>query len=241
VASPTIDYISIRRSQLPLVIFASGILFTMGMAVYINVVTSRTATIKKLVIEKTYELEAANKELERTSYTDGMTNVANRRYMDSYLEKEWLKAIRNKSSISFVLIDIDFFKLYNDKYGHPEGDECLKRVAAEFKRCMKRPGDFVARYGGEEFALVLPQTNNAIYIANDCRKAIEELQIPHAYSKVTDVVTISAGVSTITPAKDTDPSILIDTADKALYKAKEAGRNKVEEVNLPGFTGDSIS
>jgi len=228
IASPTSDYFSIRRSHLPMVIFLSGIFFAIAIAVYINIIASRSATIKKLVIKKTYELEEANKELERISHTDGLTAIANRRYLDEYIDNEWLRAIRNKSSISFALIDIDFFKLFNDNYGHTEGDECLRKVAAELDSCVKRPGDFVARYGGEEFALVLLDTNNAKHVANNCRKAIEELQIQHKYSTASGVITISAGLCTVAPDKGTDPSLIINAADKALYRAKEAGRNRVE-------------
>ena len=227
-ASPTLTYISIRRSQLPMVIFVSGFIFAIVIATYINIISRHTVTIRKRVLEKTQELKEANKELEILSRTDALTNVANRRYLNEYIDKEWLRATRNKSPISFALIDIDFFKLYNDNYGHPMGDECLKKVAAELKIHARRPGDLLARYGGEEFALVLPNTEKATHIANNCRQSIEELQIPHDFSEVIDVVTISVGLCTITPGKGTDPSLVIDAADKALYKAKETGRNRVE-------------
>lgn len=227
-ASPTLAYISIRRSQLPMVIFVSCFIFSLAIATYININSRRTATIKKIVFEKTQELNEANKELEIMSRTDVLTDVANRRYLDEYIDKEWLRALRNKSSISFALIDIDFFKLYNDNYGHLKGDECLKKVAAELKRNVRRSSDLLARYGGEEFALVLPETEKPTVVVNNCRRSIEELQIPHDFSKVMDVVTISVGLCTVTPDKGTDPSLVIDAADKALYKAKEAGRNRVE-------------
>lgn len=227
-SSPTLAYISARRSLLPMFIFLSGFLVTLAVTVYINIISKRTATIKKLVIEKTSELNEANKELERLSQTDGLTGVANRRYMDEHLAQEWLRAIRNRSSISFVLMDIDFFKLYNDNYGHIEGDECLKKVAAELKTLAKRPADLLARYGGEEFALILPETNEAEFLANNCRHSIKELQIPHEFSEAANIVTISVGLCTVTPDKGTDPSLVIDAADKALYKAKKAGRNRVE-------------
>jgi len=146
--------------------------------------------------------------------------------MDEFLGLEWLRAIRNKTSISFILIDIDFFKLYNDNYGHPEGDKCLKKVAAKLKDLVNRPGDLVARYGGEEFAIVFTDTENAEYVSNRCRRSIEKLQIQHEFSLAADVVTISVGLCTAYPEKGSDPSSVIDAADKALYKAKAEGRNR---------------
>jgi len=230
IASPAISYITVRRDMLPLAIFVSGIIFTIFIAFYIHIISRRAATIQKMVVEKTNKLNEANIKLELLSRTDGLTEVANRRCMDEFIDNEWLRAIRDKSSLSFILIDIDFFKLYNDNYGHPAGDECLKKVATRLKGLVNRPGDLVARYGGEEFALVLTSTEEAKLVANSCQQLIEELQIPHEFSQVADVVTISVGLCTVAPEKGTDPSLVIDAADKALYKAKDGGRNRVEQI-----------
>lgn len=210
IATPTLSYIALRRSMTPLVVFIAGITITAFIAIYIHMISKHTAIILDM------------------SRTDGLTRVSNRRHLDEFLDREWSRAIRNNSFISFILVDIDFFKLYNDKYGHLEGDECLKIVAQTFKRIMLRPADMVARYGGEEFAIVLPDTENAVSVANNCRKSIEELQIPHEFSKAREVVTISVGVCTLAPKKGVGPSELLDCADKALYKAKAGGRNRVE-------------
>jgi len=194
--------------------------------------TQSIVVIQDVTEQKQVELRLneSRKELEFLSRTDSLTGVANRRFMDEFIDKEWLRAIRNKSSISFILIDIDFFKLYNDNYGHPEGDECLKKVATKLKNLVRRPGDLIARYGGEEFALVLPDTKEAEFVANNCRQSIEELQIPHKFSEAANVVTISVGLCTVSPYKGIDPKSVIATADKALYKAKNGGRNRVEQM-----------
>lgn len=232
IASPTLSYIAVRRNILPQAIFVTGIIFTFLIVFYIHIITKLAHIIQRIVTEKTNELNEANKKLKKLSRIDGLTGLANRRFMDDFFDKEWLRAIRNKTSISFIIIDIDFFKLYNDNYGHPEGDECLKKVAAKLKEQVNRPGDLVARYGGEEFALVLTNTENTDYVANNCQQSIEELKIAHEFSKAADVITISVGLCTVVPEKGTDPGLIIETADKALYKAKEAGRNRVEKIIL---------
>lgn len=230
VASPTVSYVSKRRDIFSQMIFVIGIVFTAVIVLYVKMISQRTATIQKKVTEKTNQLSEANKKLDFLSRTDSLTGIANRRLMDEILDKEWLRAIRNKTSISFLLIDVDFFKMYNDNYGHLMGDECLNLVAATLKEIPSRPSDLVARYGGEEFALVLAETTSAQTVAEDCRRSIEELQIQHGFSDAADVVTISVGVCTCSPTSGTNPRMIVDSADKALYKAKKIGRNRVEVV-----------
>jgi len=227
-AAPAKSYISARRSQLPMMIFGYGLLFSIAIAIYINIIINREMVVRSQVVEKTKELNVINKKLEQLSLTDGLTGVANRRYMDEYLEKEWMRAIREQMPISFILIDIDFFKSYNDHYGHLMGDDCLKRVAEKLKGVIQRPADLLARYGGEEFAVVLPGTMNAELIARACRESIEELHIPHDCSEASNVVSVSVGLCSFVPSKGTDPSLIIAGADKGLYNAKAKGRNRVE-------------
>jgi len=163
---------------------------------------------------------------------DGLTEIANRRHFDEALEAEWKRARRAGNPLSLIMIDIDFFKQHNDTYGHAAGDDCLRRVAMMLKKSLKRPADMVARYGGEEFAAILPETGNeqAQVLAESMRTNVEALKIKHSHSTHSGRLTISVGVATLVPTDDSESSDLIKTADSALYKAKEAGRNRVASV-----------
>jgi len=183
-----------------------------------------------LIKKRTDDLEYSQKlayELDKISNTDELTKIGNRRSFNSVFVTEWQRAIRNKRSIALLIIDIDFFKLFNDTYGHIEGDKCLATVAQTLRYCMKRPADSIWRYGGEEFAIILPDTDNAYNLAEICRKSIENLQIPHRTSTVSKVVTISIGVCICTPDQETNSISFIINVDKALYRAKNSGRNRV--------------
>ncbi|MCF6156781.1 MAG: diguanylate cyclase [Candidatus Brocadia sp.] len=184
---------------------------------------------EKELEEMTRELETANKALERISMTDGLTGIANRRYFDKIIEHEWLRAVRDGFSLSLIFADVDYFKAYNDTYGHLAGDDCLRRVASALKETLKRPADMVARYGGEEFAVVLPETNlkGAVSIAEAMRMNVAVLGIPHRNSKVLNYVTISLGVASTVPRRNESQSELIVEADRSLYEAKKEGRNQV--------------
>ena len=176
------------------------------------------------------ELIFLNKKLEIFSYQDDLTKIANRRMFDQTLHTEWTRAQRSQRSISLILLDIDHFKSYNDCYGHQQGDDCLTRVANILSKVTGRSKDMVARYGGDEFVLLLPDTNTqpAVKFAERCRNMVFEQQIKHEASNVSDVVTISVGVSTISPTVDAVPSSLIAAADRMLYQAKKYNRNRVE-------------
>ncbi len=236
IASPTAQYIAVRRNLLPMSIFALGIIFTLFMVLYIYIISKRADVIQQTVIKKTTELNKANRMLEMISRTDSLTGISNRRFMDEFIAIEWLRAIRNRSSISFMLIDVDFFKSYNDNYGHPLGDEVLKKVAEMLNSLGHRPGDLVVRYGGDEFALILTDTEDAEFVAMKCCSSVRELQIPHEFSKNSKIVTLSVGLGTVFPEAGTDPSLIINAADKALYLAKEAGRNRVEQVKSQSWS-----
>lgn len=171
-------------------------------------------------------------ELHALSYQDSLTGLANRRMFDTLAEVEWAKARAVRHPLSLVLIDIDFFKQYNDYYGHPQGDACLKRVARVLEEAAQRPRDLCARLGGEEFALVLPEADEttAVRIAERCRKLLMREAIPHAESRIAGVVTVSMGIVTVVPGSQDSLSSLIAKADRRLYQAKAAGRNCIQHT-----------
>jgi diguanylate cyclase (GGDEF)-like protein/PAS domain S-box-containing protein len=182
---------------------------------------------RKQTEEKVNRLQ---KELEDLSYKDGLTGVANRRMFDSVFETEWANTRLERLPLSLILLDIDFFKQYNDHYGHVQGDECLKHVARALSLAATRTRDFVARYGGEEFVLVLPETDAraARMVAERCRQLIRDQGLGHERSEISNILTISLGVETIVPGSDDDPSVFLDMVDKLLYTAKQNGRDRVE-------------
>ncbi|MES2346899.1 MAG: sensor domain-containing diguanylate cyclase, partial [Pseudomonadota bacterium] len=169
------------------------------------------------------------RELEVLSYRDSLTGVANRRMFDTLYPVEWAKARATGEPLSLVVIDIDYFKQYNDHYGHVQGDECLRRVAQALDTCTSRSRDLCARFGGEEFILLLPATDEgaARNVADRCRKLLAHKEIPHARSGVGRAVTVSMGVGTIVPGAQDDPNVFLDRVDRRLYQAKSAGRDRV--------------
>lgn len=176
------------------------------------------------------KLEEANKKLQLLSQLDGLTNIYNRRYFDKVLHWEWRRGVRKQVSLSLLMIDIDFYKDYNDIYGHQCGDECLKQVAGVLKETLNRPGDVVTRYGGEEFAVILADTDlsGAWVVAGNLRTKVESLKILHTKSKISQYVTVSIGATSGKPSTVSNPEELIRRADKGLYLAKQKGRNRVE-------------
>ena len=179
-------------------------------------------------------LGTANKSLERMSQHDALTNLANRRQFDSYLASQMAVARRQKQSLALVLCDVDAFKAYNDLYGHPAGDDCLRQVAKALQNCCRRPADLAARYGGEEFALILPDTElaGAIRIAEYARQAVTRLRIPHAHSPAAPVVSISGGISILLWNDGATAETLIATTDRMLYEAKRRGRNRMVSADV---------
>lgn len=195
----------------------------------------RIAQMRYSLLQLTRKLDDANRDLARLSAVDGLTGIANRRCFDETLEREWRRAARKGVPISLIVADVDQFKQYNDGYGHQLGDDSLKAVAAIMKSRLRRPTDLVARYGGEEFALILPETgpDGAAEVAHTVRSAIQDEGIPHAFSSVAPVLTISLGVASAVPERGDESGydILVKLADEALYKAKRGGRNHLVQAD----------
>ena len=185
--------------------------------------------IVKVRIHNHLLLKRNRDQLANMSMIDGLTGIANRRRFDDYLDQEFRRGARREYPGSLLMLDIDEFKIYNDSFGHQQGDECLKAVAAEIKSHSRRPSDLVARYGGEEFAVILPDTplGAAQMLAEKIRAGVEGLQIAHPGAQATPYVTVSIGAACTENAGITALTDLIEVADKCLYRAKETGRNRV--------------
>ena len=180
-------------------------------------------------------LQKANEELQRLAVLDGLTQIANRMRFDDHLSQEWRRARRDGSSLALIIGDIDYFKQYNDTYGHIKGDETLYAVAQAIKAVLKRPMDMVARYGGEEFAIVLPNTHlsGAMQVVSEVKASIEALAIGHKASRVKKQITLSYGVAATVPNAKNSARDLVRKADQALYKAKRTGRNRIVKMSEP--------
>jgi len=175
------------------------------------------------------QLEQTNQELQRLSTTDELTGLANRRKFDEVGPHEWMRALRKQESLAVAMLDVDFFKIYNDRYGHQAGDQCLARIARALGKGLRDGSDFIARYGGEEFVILLPGQNahEAFEVLERLRADIEALAIPHLGSTVESVITLSAGFATIVPEPGITLENLIEQADQNLYTAKRKGKNRV--------------
>jgi diguanylate cyclase (GGDEF)-like protein len=185
--------------------------------------------LRQQLESRTGELVDLTERLDRLATTDDLTGICNRRRFSEFLGHEWNRAMRTHSTVALIMVDVDFFKRFNDTYGHLGGDDCLRRVAGVLQAVARRPGDLAARYGGEEFAVILTGTpeQSALALAESIRAGVERLQIAHESSPAAAVVTVSVGVAMASPADGGTPELLIFTADEAMYRAKEQGRNRV--------------
>ena len=188
----------------------------------------RDAAYRALRVSQQQLLDT-NLVLQRLMNSDGLTGLSNRRHFDEYLELEWRRALREQTQLSLLMIDVDYFKSFNDTFGHLDGDEALRKVAAAIRDASSRPSDLPARYGGEEFTIVLPNTSQggARLVAEKLRQSVEALKIPHISPTPGSVLTISIGLATMTPLHSSNCRDLISAADKGLYLAKNNGRNQV--------------
>ncbi len=174
------------------------------------------------------KLQQANQQLQYLAMIDGLTQVANRRRFDEYIQQQWNQLMREQTPLSLILCDIDYFKRYNDTYGHPAGDECLVQIAQAINRAVKSSADLVARYGGEEFAVILPNIceQEAVQVAITIQNQVRQLQLDHLASDVENYVTVSIGIASTVPSPNSSPQGLIAAADRALYQAKQQGRDR---------------
>jgi diguanylate cyclase (GGDEF)-like protein len=188
-------------------------------------------------IQTEESLKSANLKLEKLAFIDGLTELGNRRYFDEQLPRIWRQMARNKQCVSLIICDLDYFKIYNDTYGHPAGDICLKQVAHGVNRALKRPGDAVFRYGGEEFVIILPETplEGAIQVTKNIQLEVEQLHHLHNNFSIYKKTTLSFGISCQYPEPNTSPTALIIQADQALYEAKMQGRNTYAIYSSPNL------
>ena len=186
-------------------------------------------TLEARVLERTAALEDANRKLSELTVTDALTGLANRRRFDAVFADEWSRGCRSRQPLAVIMLDIDYFKPYNDHYGHQAGDECLRAVARVLQTSARRAGDLVARYGGEEFVVVAADADlgTARELAETMRRAVELLAMPHAVSQAAEVVTISLGIAVVVPSEHMQAARLLHQADDALYRAKNEGRNRL--------------
>ncbi len=186
------------------------------------------------LVERTRELAESEARYKQLSGLDSLTGLNNRRRFDEVFDEEWQRAVRHSNTLSLIMIDLDYFKAYNDNYGHLNGDNCLVAIAQALDNALQRSTDFVCRFGGEEFCIILPETgaDEAVKTGELIRNTIESLKVDHAYSPIGPFVTISAGVATVIPLKGTSMKNLLETADQALYEAKAKGRNRVVLISL---------
>jgi len=191
-------------------------------------------SIVKARVKTHLELKRRHDLLAQLSSLDGLTQIPNRRRFDEFLELEWNRAIREQHPLSIMMLDIDYFKLYNDNYGHLAGDDCLKKVSQALSEMIHRTTDLLARYGGEEFVVVLPNTGitGLEFLSKIIHTYINKLHIPHAFSLVSDRITFSMGGATIIPSTESSSTKLLEHTDKALYQSKENGRNQFTGIDL---------
>ena len=220
-----------QESLAVLLLFSKGEDISVSSANWLHLIESVASQLGTLMqrLRTEIALKQANEKLQHLVAYDGLTEIANRRRFDEYLDEQWRQGKRERKELSLILCDLDAFKLYNDYWGHQAGDKCLQKVAQVLEEVVKRPMDLVARYGGEELAVLLPDTFQvgALQVAEKIRQEVKALKLSHPQSPVSNYVTISVGVSSIIPRDDCSPKTLIRMADQALYQAKKMGRDRV--------------
>jgi diguanylate cyclase (GGDEF)-like protein len=237
VAAATVGLFAVAKEvgwELPIAVSPEGMsfLYFAGLVGLLLCVYLLVSVLKKMEFGARLALHAANSQLERLATTDALTGIPNRYRFEQMLEQEWARHERAGTPLSIALIDADYFKAFNDEYGHLAGDECLRTVADAIQSSIRRPGDFCARFGGEEFVIIQPNTDRegALNVADFIQSRVRSLYIPHARSAVSPNVSISIGVSTTIPSRDRSHLDFLNDVDMALYRAKKEGRDRVVQV-----------
>lgn len=225
-ALPSKTYILQKRTANPFIIFLLVLTITSSSLIYIYKLQKQSQITEQAVKARTLELNQAKEALERITLLDEMTGIANRRHFDDYFMSEWNRGLREQTPLTLIVVDIDFFKQFNDNYGHLAGDSCIQQVAKGLDETVRRSTDLLARYGGEEFAIIAPNTQDGFILSELCREHIAAISIPHRYSKIANHITVSIGFATLIPSSESNPDKLFQMADQALYQAKASGRNQ---------------
>lgn len=238
--SPSSRYVQQQLSVLPWASALVGTLMVVIVCGYLLLLQRRGDLVSQLVDERTAELREANRRLAQMSVTDPLTHLSNRRAFDDYMAQEWQRASREQQPLTLMLLDVDFFKRINDKYGHDAGDHVLRGLARELANTFRRPADLVARYGGEEFAVIMPHTGPEVVDKVEAfRRHMAGVALPLGDATGASVsITISAGLGTMVPSSSSEPRSLLKRTDEALYAAKRGGRNRVEMADLSAMQGD---
>jgi diguanylate cyclase (GGDEF)-like protein len=231
VVSPRQEYLRGEEmlNNLTLVLFLIGI----PLSLISSFMLDRSIRYQQLLKRSEHALQEANQELQRLANLDGLTQIANRRCFDRQLAEEWARGLREQQPLSLILFDVDYFKQFNDAYGHQAGDDCLRTIAKRVQQVLRRPADLIARYGGEEFAVILPNTHRdgSFHLAQTILATVQNLSLAHAQSPL-GRVTVSLGVATLMPSRGQSVEVLVAQSDRALYLAKQQGRNRMVSAGL---------
>lgn len=243
IVTPSEGFMNERKSTLAYVVMMIGMMISGGLAAYLRMVTRRNVDQVDAIKEKNHEIKLSHKHLEQLNQTDGLTGISNRHFFEESFDQEWKRTRREHQPIALVMFDLDLFQHFNELNGRLRGDECLRNIAELVKSTIHRPGDLFARFDGQRFVLLLPNTPSAgaMVVGEQCRQLVESIGLPHRRSTVSEVVTVSVGVSALIPENDMHHEQMLDMVDQALTLAKDRGRNQVVNAEEEGIQPRELS